>query len=59
MTVLGLIGSPWQVLVVLVVVMLLFGKRIPELMRSLGSSVNEFKKGTKQSDEEEESDRLR
>lgn len=36
-------GMEW--LVVLVVALLLFGKRLPEVMRSLGASVTEFKKG--------------
>lgn len=32
-------------IVILLVALLIFGKRLPEVMRSLGSSVNEFKKG--------------
>jgi sec-independent protein translocase protein TatA len=52
--VLALIGAPWQMLVILVVVLLLFGSRLPALMRSLGSSVNEFKKGIKQGGDDEE-----
>ena len=51
-TVLALIGSPWQMIVVLGVVIMLFGRRLPELMRSLGSSVNEFKKGIKDQGDE-------
>ncbi len=43
-------------LVILVVVLLLFGNRLPTLMRSLGRSVVEFKKGINDTDEEEESD---
>jgi sec-independent protein translocase protein TatA len=35
-------------LVVLVVILLLFGNRLPDLMRSLGSSVTEFKKGIRE-----------
>jgi sec-independent protein translocase protein TatA len=37
--------SGWEILVVLVVALLLFGRRLPEIMRGLGSSVKEFKKG--------------
>ena len=37
-------GGEW--LIILVVVMLLFGaKKLPELARSLGKSMSEFKKG--------------
>ena len=38
------IGYP-ELLIVGVVVLLLFGKRLPEVMRSLGKSYNEFRKG--------------
>jgi sec-independent protein translocase protein TatA len=44
---LAMIGSPWQMLVVVLIVLLLFGSRLPGVMRSLGQSVNEFKKGIK------------
>ncbi|MCU0613210.1 MAG: twin-arginine translocase TatA/TatE family subunit [Candidatus Eisenbacteria bacterium] len=41
----GMIGMQ-ELLVILLVVLLLFGaKRIPEVMRSLGSGINEFKRG--------------
>jgi sec-independent protein translocase protein TatA len=40
---LGLVG-PWQIILVVVVILLLFGgKKIPELMRGLGSGIKEFK----------------
>lgn len=43
---LAMFQSPYQWLVVLVIVLLLFGgNRIPELMRGLGSGMREFKKG--------------
>lgn len=37
--------STWHILVILLVALLLFGRRLPEIMRGLGSSVKEFKKG--------------
>ncbi len=36
-----------QILVVLVVVLLLFGNRLPSIARSMGQSLTEFKKGVK------------
>ncbi|MEM0541504.1 twin-arginine translocase TatA/TatE family subunit [Flavobacterium sp. j3] len=44
---LGEIGMP-QILLILAVVLLLFGgRKIPELMRGLGSGVKEFKNAAK------------
>jgi len=48
-----MIWSPWQFLIVLGIILLLFGNRVPELMRSLGRSVNEFKKGIEEAREED------
>jgi|SRR5581483_2434043 len=42
---LGLGGMEWVILIVLGV--LLFGKRLPEMGRSLGKGIVEFKKGLK------------
>ncbi len=38
--------GPWELVVVLLVVTLLFGKRIPDIARSVGRSILEFKRGT-------------
>lgn len=37
--------DPWHLLVLGVVALLLFGKRLPEVGRSLGRGIAEFKKG--------------
>jgi sec-independent protein translocase protein TatA len=45
---LGAVG-PWQIVLVVLVVLLLFGgKKIPELMKGLGRGISEFKKGKKE-----------
>ncbi len=48
---LGMFGGQ-QVVIILIVVLLLFGgRKIPELMRGLGSGIKEFKDATKEDDE--------
>lgn len=53
---LALFGSlgGWEILVIALVVLLLFGTRIPSVMRSLGKGVVEFKKGLSDSTESKE-----
>ena len=46
--------SPLQFAIVLVIVLLFFGKRIPETMKSLGLGVKEFKKGLDGVDDKKE-----
>ena len=49
---LGQMG-PWQIAIIVMAILLLFGgKRIPELMKGLGSGIKEFKKGLKDEDEQ-------
>ena len=43
--------GPWQIVLVVLVVLLLFGgKKIPELMKGLGSGIKEFKEASKEDD---------
>ncbi|MCP1995190.1 twin-arginine translocase TatA/TatE family subunit [Flavobacterium sp. HSC-61S13] len=47
---LGLVG-PWQIILIVAIVLLMFGgKKIPELMKGLGSGIKEFKDATKEDD---------
>ena len=47
--------GPWQIAIVVLVVLLLFGgKKIPELMRGLGSGIKEFKDASKEDNKTEE-----
>jgi len=53
-TLANLLGA-WQWIIILFVVLLLFGSnRLPDLMRSLGRSVTEFKKGISEGSGESE-----
>ena len=41
--------GPWQIALIVVIVLLLFGgRKIPELMRGLGSGIKEFKDASKE-----------
>lgn len=51
LAVLGLPGG-WEWIVILAIGLLLFGRRLPEVGRSLGKSIVEFKKGIKGIEEE-------
>lgn len=43
--------SPAELMMIVAVILLLFGARkIPQLMRGLGSGINEFKKGLREGD---------
>lgn len=50
--------GPWQIAIIVVLVVLLFGgKKIPELMRGLGSGIKEFKEARKDDSEEEKKEK--
>ncbi len=39
-------SGPWEWIIIVLVVLLLFGgKKIPEIARGLGQAINEFKRG--------------
>jgi sec-independent protein translocase protein TatA len=45
--------SVWSIALIAVVVLLIFGgKKIPELMKGLGSGIKEFKKGVNDDEDE-------
>ncbi len=46
--------GPAQLLIFLIVILLLFGRRIPEAMFSLGKGITEFKKGMKDVEDDHE-----
>ncbi|WP_459210247.1 twin-arginine translocase TatA/TatE family subunit [Aquimarina rhabdastrellae] len=50
-TFLGMIGAPQIILIVVVVLLLFGGRKIPELMRGLGSGIKEFKDATKEDED--------
>lgn len=50
---LGMVG-PWQIVILALVVILLFGgKKIPELMKGVGRGIKEFKEGINPDQDEE------
>lgn len=51
-----MLGTPEIILIVLAVLLLFGGKKIPELMRGLGKGVKEFKDGQKGTPEAEKKD---
>ena len=47
--------GPWQIVLLVVLVVLLFGgRKIPELMRGLGTGIKEFKDASKEEESEKE-----
>lgn len=42
--------SPMEIAVIVLIALLLFGRRLPEAGRSLGQGIKEFKKGIREGD---------
>ena len=47
----GGIPGGWEWIVILVVALLIFGKRLPDIARSVGKSLTAFKKGIHEAEE--------
>ena len=50
---LGFVGMPQVILIAVIVLLLFGGKKIPELMKGLGSGIKEFKEATKEDEAED------
>ena len=48
--------GPLELVVILVVMLILFGNRLPSVMRSLGQGITEFKKGVRDDENSLEND---
>ena len=55
--ILGMIGAPQIILIIAVVLLLFGGRKIPELMKGLGSGIKEFKNATKEEENTSNSDK--
>lgn len=52
---LGMIGTPQIILIVVVLLLLFGGRKIPELMKGLGSGIKEFKNAAKEDEQHQTS----
>ena len=57
LAVFGLPGGA-ELIIVLVIIIVLFGNRLPGTMRSLGQSLVQFKKGMREDDNDNSNDKL-
>ena len=48
--------GPWEVILIALVALLLFGKRLPEVAKSAGRAVVQFKKGLRDVEDDIQSD---
>jgi sec-independent protein translocase protein TatA len=50
--------GPMELVIVALVILLLFGSRLPTMMRSMGLSFSEFKKGIREGEDAPSDERL-
>lgn len=55
-TILGILGGQEILLIVLIVLIIFGGRKIPELMKGVGKGIKEFKSATKADDEDKKED---
>ncbi|HLS29225.1 MAG TPA: twin-arginine translocase TatA/TatE family subunit [Flavobacteriaceae bacterium] len=53
--IIGAIGAPQIILIAVIILLLFGGRKIPELMRGLGSGIKEFKDASKDDEEDSKS----
>jgi sec-independent protein translocase protein TatA len=46
--------GPLEIIVILIIAILIFGRRLPDIARSMGRSLNEFKKGIREAKDTKE-----
>jgi sec-independent protein translocase protein TatA len=51
---LGMPGGPEWIVIAIIVLLLFGGKKLPELMKGIGGGIKEFKKATRDEDDEKE-----
>ncbi len=50
-------AGPWELIIIAGIVLLLFGNRLPSVMRSMGRGIVEFKRGINEGDEPDSADK--
>ena len=46
------VPGPWEMAIIAIVALLLFGRRLPEVGRSIGKGIVEFKRGLREAEDE-------